>query len=129
MDAMVEFYRDCLKMRVVKDFTERGAYIDTVLGLSGAEVRMVKLAAEDGSMVELLQFPSHPGQAPAGRGLATPGCTHLAFTVKDVGEAFRELSGKGVAFVSEPTASPDGYARVAFCKDPEGFHIELVEVL
>ena len=35
----------------------------------------------------------------------------------------------GVEFISTPKVSEDGGVKVAFCKAPEGTHIELVELL
>ena len=60
MDVMLAFYRDLLKMHIAVDFTEKGDFIDTVIGLDGVDLRMVKLTAEDGSMIELLKYHSHP---------------------------------------------------------------------
>ena len=34
-----------------------------------------------------------------------------------------------IQFNSSPQISPDGYAKVVFCRAPEGTMIELVEVL
>src|SRR4030042_1321394 len=84
MAKSLKFYRDLLGMKVDKDFSEEGDYIDSILGLSGARVRMVKLTAEDGSMIELLQYLSHPRKAPASRQLCDIGCSHVAFTVDDI---------------------------------------------
>ncbi|MCK5345343.1 MAG: VOC family protein, partial [Candidatus Heimdallarchaeota archaeon] len=64
MEQSLKFYRDILRLRTVVDFTDEGEYIDNILGLSGVHLRMVKLTADDGSMVELLQFISHPNKPP-----------------------------------------------------------------
>jgi hypothetical protein len=57
-------------LEVVEDFREEGAFIDAVQQLEGVRLRMVKLRAPDGSMIELLQDDAHPaGPAPAGQGL------------------------------------------------------------
>ena len=53
MEKALAFYRDLLGLKIAKDFTEEGDYIDSISGLSGVRVRMVKLIANDGSMVEL----------------------------------------------------------------------------
>ena len=57
------------------------------------------------------------------------GIAHIAFTVDDVNAAYDRLKNEGVSFISAPKVSPDGYAKVAFCRAPEGTFVELVEVL
>lgn len=129
MDKALKFYRDLLGLKVVQDFTEQSEYIDKVLGLSGVNLRMVKLVADDDSMVELLYYISHPGEAPKKRQICDIGCSHIAFTVDNLDKEYNRLSQEGVRFNSPPQTSSDSYARVAFCRDPDGTSIELVEVL
>jgi catechol 2,3-dioxygenase-like lactoylglutathione lyase family enzyme len=129
MERSVHFYGGLLKLKVVKDFSEKGGYIETITGLEGVDLHMVKLEAEDGSMIELLKYRSHTGASGPSRRLCDTGCTHVAFTVDSIEDEYKRLSEHGVEFLSPPCESPDGYARVAFCKDPDGVFIELVEVL
>jgi len=35
----------------------------------------------------------------------------------------------GVEFICPPEKSPNGFAKVTFCTDPEGNYIELVQIL
>jgi catechol 2,3-dioxygenase-like lactoylglutathione lyase family enzyme len=129
MERSVRFYGDLLGLKVVKDFWEKGEYIDSITGLEGVYLHMVKLTAKDGSMIELLQYKSHPCPSGSERRLCDIGCTHVAFTVDDIKLQYSRLKEQGVEFLSVPSVSPDGYAKVAFCRDPDGFFIELVEVL
>lgn len=129
MERSLKFYRDLLCLKIVKDFTEKEKYIDSILGLSGVQLRMVKLIADDGSMIELLHFLSHPNQPPLKTKIFDLGCSHVAFTVENVNEEYEKLMEKGVTFNCPPYISPDGYAKVTFCHDPDGTSIELVEVL
>ncbi|MCK4308080.1 VOC family protein [candidate division WOR-3 bacterium] len=129
MEWSLEFYRDLLGLKVVKDFKEEGEYIDKISGLSGVKLWMIKLVADDGTMVELLKYMSHPQEAPYNAQICNIGCSHVAFTVEDVDKEYTRLSEKGIRFNSPPVVSPDGYAKVAFCRDPDGVFIELVEVL
>jgi catechol 2,3-dioxygenase-like lactoylglutathione lyase family enzyme len=100
-----------------------------MMGLEDVRVTTVKLAAPDGNLIELLQFTSHPDQ-PAWTGAPnSTGLTHVAFTVQDLDDACERLAGKGVTFSSPPQRSPDGYAKVIYCRGPEGVLLELVEVL
>ena len=129
MERSLKFYQNLIGLKVVKDFSEKGDYIDSILGLSGVQLRMVKLVTGDGSMIELLQYQSHPNQPPLKSEIYDLGCSHIAFTVDNLDEEYRRLSEKGVTFNCSPYISPDGYAKVTFCHDPDGTSIELVEVL
>lgn len=127
MQRSLEFYRDRLGLEPVIDFTEEGKYIDTLTALEGVRLRMVKLVAKDGSMIELLQYLSHPQQESGGRELCEIGPTHLAFTVDDVEKVFADWFAKGVKCNCAPQLSPDGKAKLFFCQDPDGTFLEIVE--
>ncbi len=129
MEKALVFYRDLLGLKVAKDFKEEGDYIDSISGLSSVRVRMVKLTADDGSMVELLQYLSHPRETHDNPQICDIGCSHIAFTVDDIDKEYGRLLERGVRFNCPPYISPDGYAKVTFCHDPDGTSIELVEVL
>ena len=129
MDRSLKFYRDLMGLEPVIDFTEESEYIDTISGLNGVKLRMVKLVTEDGGMIELLHYTSHPQPGRHNNRLYNIGPAHVAFTVEDVDKTFADWSAKGVRFNSPPTMSPDGYAKVTFCKDPDGTFLEIVEVM
>jgi glyoxylase I family protein len=128
-DRSLRFYRDLLGLSVQSDQLETGPFIEAVLAEPGVRVRTVKLGAPEGvALVELLEFhePCSAGQAPA---LTHLGPTHAALTVADLDDLHRRLSDAGIRFLSEPRDAPDGRARVAFCADPDGTMLELVEPL
>jgi len=127
MEKALRFYRDLLGLKVARDFKEEGDYIDSISGLSGVRLRMVKLTADNGTMVELLQYLSHPREACDNPQICYIGCSHIAFTVDDIDKEYARLSKNGVKFNCPPYISPDGYAKVTFCHDPDGTSIELVE--
>ena len=129
MERAQAFYHDLMGLKTVKDFEEKGDYIDSISGLSGVHLHMVKLIAEDGTMVELLHYLSHPGEVPVNSLVCNIGCSHVAFTVDDIDKEYARLLKNGVRFNCAPYVSPDGYAKVAFCCDPDGTYIELVEEL
>jgi glyoxylase I family protein len=128
LDASLHFYQDLLGLKIARQTEESGAFIDHILGLGGAKVTTVKMAAGDGQMVELLSYHSCRGKQ-VRRDINDTGLTHIAFTVDNLDSEYYRLRDKGVVFISCPQVSPDGYAKVAFCKAPEGTFIELVEVL
>ena len=126
MDRQKAFYEEILGMVVKVHQVEKGAYINTLLGTDvESEVETCKLAADDGSMIELCKISPEVGRRPAR--LFTEGKMHIAITVKDVAGEYKRLQNMGIEFVSEPQLSPDGRAKVCFCQDPEGNYLELVE--
>lgn len=124
----LHFYHDLLGFKVIKDQIESGAYIDTILTLKSASVRTLKLEAPDKNLIELLYFETHPKHFKT-TDIIDLGCSHLALTVDNIDKEYERLLGEGVIFNSSPEISPDNYAKVAFCRDPDGTWIELVEVL
>ena len=130
MERSLPFYRDLLGLKIVSSMAESGAYLEQMLALPNARVHTVKMAAENGSaLVELLEFESHPDESRQARTICSLGPTHVAFTVENLDAVFGRLSQQGVRFNSPPQRAPDGGAMVAFCRDPDGTPIELVEVL
>jgi lactoylglutathione lyase len=126
MDRSLSFYKDLIGFEIVKDQVEEGRYIDIFLGLEDVKVRTVKMILGEGSMLELLQFYSHVGAKNKGK-LYDLGCTHIAITVDNLDDTYKGLLNHGTTFVNEPEISPDGLAKVVFCKDPDGTFIEIVE--
>ena len=128
LEASLCFYRDLLGFQVAKQMEEAGDYIDTVLSLRNVEVTTVKLTSPAGQMIELLKYHSHPAEQKT-REICEIGISHIALTVDDLDFEYERLRDKRIQFNSPPQLSPDGYAKVAFCRAPEGTLIELVEVL
>lgn len=128
LEVSLCFYRDLLGFKVAKQMKEQGNYINNVLGLDGVEVTTVKMRAPDGGMIELLKYHSHSKKLKPDQ-IFDIGIRHIAFTVKNLNSEYEKLKAEGVCFSSSPKVSPDGYAKVAFCRAPEGTFVELVEVL
>jgi len=129
LEKALNFYRDLLGLSIVREMDESGEYVDMILALDNVEVKTVKLAAEDNNLVELLYFKTHYDDKKMKKELYSLGCSHIAFTVDNLDELYSKLVNSGVKFNSLPQVSLDGFAKVAFCQDPEGNFIELVEVL
>ena len=129
LEKCLRFWRDVMGLKVVVDFTEEGEFIDTVQGLTGVRVHMIKLEAPDGTLIELLKDENHPDEPEATRRLCDCGISHVAFTVADVEASFRTLCDEGCEVLSDPITSPDGKARLFFARDPEGNLLEMVQVL
>lgn len=129
LDSSLHFYRDILGFKVIKKMEESGSYINSITGLENVRVTTVKLAASDGNLIELLFFSSPENRVETPLSINQVGLTHLALTTNDLDYAYNELKKIGVVFKSSPQLSPDKYAKVAFCYDPDKNLIELVEVV
>lgn len=129
MERSLRFYCDMLGLRVAVDQLETGPFIEEILAKPGVRVRTVKLSAVEGpTFIELLEFEGSAG-GPASADLTRVGPTHAALTVENLESLHAALASGGVPFLSKPRVSPDGRARVAFCADPDGTMLELVEPL
>lgn len=128
LEASLYLYRDLFGFQVTKQMEEAGDYIDNISSLRNVKVTTVKMTSPTGQMIELLKYHSHPAEQKT-REICEIGISHIAFTVDDLDIEYDRLKGKGVQFNAPPQLSPDGYAKVTFCRAPEGTLIELVEVL
>ena len=129
MDRSLPFYRDLLGMEVWADFKDDSAYVQAMTGVPGANIWMVKLKAADGVSIELLQYLSHPQPVPEESKACHVGCNHVALKVDDLDALHEKLKAAGIRFNAPPAVSPDGGAKVAYCLDPEGVIVELVQLL
>ena len=129
LEQALHFYVELLGLKVTRRMDEAGEYIDKISGLKSVMVTTVKMAAGDGNLIELLYYRSHPRKPAGSREICETGISHIAFTVGNADAEYTRLSQADVPFNSPPQKSPDGYAKVAFCRDPEGNLIELVEML
>ena len=128
MEKSLQFYRDLIGLQDAPVSEETGPFIDGLLDMPDAKIQTVKLAGENSTTsIELLCFknPSPAASTP----LNAIGPTHVALNVSDLDELYTRLSDAHVPFNTPPRVSPDGCVKVAFCQDPDGTFIELVELL
>lgn len=129
MEKSLHFYRELLGLKIVRSMDESGECINNMLSLKEVKVKTVKMSANNGvTMIELLEFKSHPKEKQS-REIYEIGVSHVAFTVNNLNKTYEFLSKSGVKFNAPPQISPDGYAKVTFCQDPDGTPVELVEVM
>ncbi|MBK47342.1 MAG: hypothetical protein CMD82_05845 [Gammaproteobacteria bacterium] len=122
------FYRDHLGLTVIQDFWDDSEYINEITGLKDANVHMIKLKADDGSVIELLEYTSHPTNL-IKQEVYNVGLCHIAFQVYNIDKAYEQLKKSNVELISKPVLSSEKIAKVCFCFDPNGIRIELVEML
>jgi len=108
-------------MELVDQFEASGQMVETILGMSGAHLKIAFLKAGDHTL-ELIHYLSPKGK-PYDRRTCDVGPCHIAFLVADITEAYKTLSAKGVHFKSEPQAGETHYA--CYMTDPNGITLEL----
>lgn len=128
-ETMVEFYKNILGMKELSRSIEKSRYIDTIINKKDLEIEIIKLMFEEGGTIELLHYRADNKEEYRDNKIWDKGLSHIAISVKDVMKEYLRLTNLGVNFLSKPEISPDNYAKVCFCRDPEGNYIELVQVL
>jgi catechol 2,3-dioxygenase-like lactoylglutathione lyase family enzyme len=130
IERSVAFYRDVLGMRLVGRQTGSAPYLAQVTGFPGVRLEIALLQpAAGGSMLELLQYVSHPATA-TDRATNRPGNGHLCFKVEDLEVVCAELRRRGVTLVSqstEITAGSHAGGKAVYLRDPDGFTVELYQ--
>lgn len=129
IENAIKFWVNLLGFKVVIDQIEDGEFIDKLLGLNNVAVRTVKLAAQDGSLVELLHFISHKSLPTWDGNPYKTGLTHIALNVKDIEGMVLRLEQNSYHKVNEIQKSLNGNALVCYIKGYEGTLLELVEVI
>lgn len=130
LERSLAFYGDLLGMKEVERHLLEGETISKMANKPDVVMQVVRLAAPDtpGILLDLQQYISPKGKVSDAK-LGDSAHAHFCFGVPDVWAAYKELSAKGIEFVSEPVSFDLEWAilHVVFLKDPDGFIIELVE--
>jgi catechol 2,3-dioxygenase-like lactoylglutathione lyase family enzyme len=126
---MSAFYQ-LLGFIVEDSAVESGAFIEQVVNISDVKVEWIKMRSPDGYLLELLQYHTHPKKLIVDRLTSNDlGCSHLAFTVDSIDEACEKIKKAGGFSGNSPAIAPNGKVKVAYCQDPEGVLLEIVEEL
>lgn len=130
IEKAVNFYAG-LGFQLVSRMVEEGEYIDKLVGLSKTRLEWAKLKLPDNSLLELLQYHSHPENINdhSLQNANRSGCSHIAFTVSDIEETIEYITGNGGQIKNNYQISPDGRVKVIYCYDLEGNILEIVQEL
>jgi catechol 2,3-dioxygenase-like lactoylglutathione lyase family enzyme len=129
ISASIAFYEG-LGLSVWKHENEHGDFLSQVVGLKNAEIETAKLKLSDESVIELLEYKSHPTKPTSFNYPSNKhGCSHVAFTVKDVEEISSKIIRLGGSIVNPPAVSANGSVKVMYCHDLDGILMEMVEEL
>lgn len=128
MEKSLIFYKDLLGLKIKSIVDEKGEFLDNMLGQKNVKNKVAKLYVNAGNgIVELIHSDQFANKKD--RNFFTIGASHFAFTVDNLQDTYDYLMENGVKFTAPPQLTPDGYAKVTFCEDPDGTPIELVEVI
>ena len=127
INKSLNFYQNILGFEVIQEFTDTSDYINEITGLKGAKAHFIKLKAKDETVLELLEYPTHPTK-PIDASIINVGICHVALRVKNAETAYDKLVENGVKVLSRPVLSSEGIAKVFFCLDPDNVRVELVEM-
>jgi catechol 2,3-dioxygenase-like lactoylglutathione lyase family enzyme len=131
VELSARFYEETLGFQRVERWTLSHPYVQRVVGhYPDVTLEIALLAIPDSDLfLEVLEYRGVDGAA-IDPDTANPGTAHLCLFVDDLDELHRELTAKGVEFVSEvqtPTWGPNEGGRLVYMKDPDGIRVELVE--
>jgi glyoxylase I family protein len=132
LERSIEFYQEYLGFEVKKIMLESGECINNFSALEDVNVKTVKMVGKGNSgMIELLYYLSHPSseERQSDYPITDIGCSHFALTVDDLDSLYERLTKSGTPFNYPVQVSPDGNVKIAFCRDPDGTLIELVQDL
>jgi catechol 2,3-dioxygenase-like lactoylglutathione lyase family enzyme len=128
LENSLNFYHKILGLEVIQVHTDSSAYISKITKLPSLTVEYAKLRIPGGAVLELLTYPSHP-TTKAKSEIHQVGEAHLAFAVESAIKAHSSLIENKITCLSEPVLSSEKVAIVFFCLDPDGYRVEMVEML
>ena len=129
LEKQFNFYKSLGFKEFSRD-VEDGPFIEKVTGIKNTRLEWVKMKSPDGFMLELLQYLTNPLEFKNTQAASNKlGSSHIAFTVKNIESTCEHILKKGGSLVNDPAISPNGNVKVAYCHDPEGVLMEIVELL
>ena len=136
LDKSFEFYRDILGFtNVMYDVSEPGMLfggdvLDDVLGVQGAATRIIMVASDDGTLLELQQASNPATKKTPDEFLryGGTGITELAFDVDDIDAFFDKVTAAGIETQTDYVWSPDPRVKSFLFYDPDGALIQIIGI-
>ena len=138
VERSLSFYRDALGLALFQDEIISGPEVDAALMEKNARVRMVLLADEAGTMIELLDWLSPPArQRPSEhRRFTSVGLVEVSLMVNDLKITEDRLKKAGYHFRTpvwrfgrDLPAYGGAEAWIRYVEDPDGVQLELMQVV
>ena len=132
LERSQKFYKKYFNFKVKRKMKEGGKFLETLLGAKKIKAKTTKMSDSTKEVcLELLYFYKNKNFKQNKRipSVWDFGPTHFAITVKNLDKKYTLMRKNKIKFINKPIISVDGKAKVAFCKDPDGVLLELVELL
>ena len=129
LDTMVDFYCGQLGLSELNRVESNAPPEGNHTGIPGSRRTLVFVGMEEGHRIELVKYhepESHDGY------LDVPqlGAMHICFNVDDMRETQKNLTAKGIRFVTDPIfrTDDDGIEHgIVYAQDPEGNWLEFIQ--
>lgn len=128
IEKSLNFYKNILGLEVIQEFNDDSDYINEITNIKNGIAHFIKLKMEDGTVLELLEYPTHPTE-PFDLPIINVGLPHIALRVEDIEFTYEHLVNNDIKVLSKPVLSSEGIAKVFFCLDPDNLRVEIVEML
>lgn len=110
------------------DKIEKGSFVSKLVGISDVQIRVVKLAGSEGSIIEILEYLSHPDNLKIiYKNVNSIGISHIAITTQDIKKTLEIFKSYGGQIIDKENLNENGTAHVVYCRDFLGNLFELVE--
>ena len=132
LQRSIAFYRDLLGFELVWERVNREEYVRQIVGYPEAELHQALLRFPGSDhFLELIDYRDVERES-VDTSPANPGTGHICLMARDLRDEYERLTAAGVDSVGEPvlvTKGPNEGRLAVYMLDPDGFPVELVEVL
>ncbi|GIT69903.1 MAG: hypothetical protein Ct9H300mP27_10070 [Chloroflexota bacterium] len=130
IETAIDFYTNVLGFQLEKNRAS-GAFIDQVLGFTGAHIKGAFVTLGEGHQLELIQYLSP--RVRKSELIEYLGAAHIAFFVEDIDKFYNDKSAQGLSPINQPAEHRDDNGtlirKVMYAQDPDGNWLEFVELL
>ncbi len=131
LEESFKFYNKYFDFELQLEMTEGGEYLEHLWNKKNFKIKTLKLSDSSKNIcLELIEILSKNESIHYQDQLEiySYGITHFALTVNNIDKLYSKMQNDNIEFLNNPKLSLDKKAKVAFCRDPNGCFIELVEV-
>ena len=108
--------------------SNKGKYIDKLVGLRNVYSKVKLLKLKDNSRLELLEYVSPKGKKRSNKSNEI-GVSHFAVTIDSLENFVKKSKKYNIKFINKPILSPDNFVKVAYVLIMNEVLVEVVEVL